>query len=394
MLYWSAYMRTLSIIALVICGLAAQAQGASTLSISGSTSATVVSGGFSYTLQGTATLSGFAPAVFFTSGNVTNVNQLNIASTITGTFSLIFPQGDVLSGTVLIPAGLLIPSLGQNTSATATVTMTGGTGRFADAAGSYPSFAISGTNTGSNTATFQGSGSGTLSTPAFHVAGNIVYNGFMPHLASGGGWKTTIVLLNNGSASAQARLNFFDDHGLALPLPLTFPQGMLAATSDTFNATLMPGAEVILESQGPDATLSTGSAQLFSDGAVTAFLIFRFVPTGQEASVPLQTANAPSYVLSFDATPGLNTGIAVANAAAATAVIPMEILDDTGNVLASDTITLNGQGHLSFVIIDRYSIALGKRGTVVFHTPSGGQIGAIAIRAAGGAFTTIPASTK
>ncbi len=38
------------------------------------------------------------------------------------------------------------------------------------------------------------------------------------------------------------------------------------ATNITFTTTILPGTELIIESQGPDATLSTGSAQLFSDG--------------------------------------------------------------------------------------------------------------------------------
>jgi hypothetical protein len=389
-------MRTLSFVVFILAsGLVARAQSASTLTLSGSTNAIAVSSGFSYTLQGTGTLSGVGSAVFFTTGNVANVNALNIASTITGTFSLIFPEGDVLSGTLLIPAGLLIPSLGQSTDATATITVTGGTGRFAGATGSYSSFAISGMSTSTSTATFQGSGSGTLIVPGFHAAGTLSYSGFMAHLASGGGWKTTIVLLNNGSAPAQAKLNFFDDHGLALSLPLSVLQGMLTTNSTSFTATIQPGAELLLESQGPDATLSTGSAQLFSDGAVTGFLIFRFVPTGQEASVPLQTGTAGSYVLPFDTTTGLTTGIAVANVASTTAAIAVVFRDDTGASLASDTITLNPQGHVSFVVTDRYPIVLGKRGTIAFQTPSGGQIGAIAIRATtAGAYTTIPPSTK
>lgn len=388
-------MRTLSIVALVACGLVAQAQSTSTLSISGNSNGMAVNSGFSFTLQGTGTLSGVGSGVFFTSGNVVSVSALTVTSTITGTFSLIFPEGDVISGTILIPAGLLIPSLGQTTGATATITMTGGTGRFANAAGSYLSFAISGTNTGQGTGTFQGSGSGTLSTPAYHVAGTVVYSGSMAHLASGGGWKTTIILTNNGSASAQARLNFFDENGLPLVLPFTFPQSSASASNSTLNATLQPGAEFIVESQATTTIAGLGSAQLFTDGAVTGFLIFRFVPTGQEASVPLQTGNAGSYVLSFDASaPGFNTGIAVANVAASTAAIPVVFRDDAGNVLASDTITLNPQGHLSFVVTTNYPSTVGKRGTVVFQTPSGGQISAIAIRAVATTFTTIPAATK
>jgi hypothetical protein len=390
-------MRILSIVSFVLaCGLAGQAQGATTLSVSGSTNATVVSSGFSFTLQGTGTLSGFGSAVFVNTGSVANVNALNIASTITGTFSLIFPtEGDVLSGSFVVPAGLLIPSLGQNANATATLTVTGGTGRFAGASGSFPSFSVTGRATGGGSATFQGSGSGTVITPTYHVVGTIVYSGLLAHLASGNGWKTIIVLLNNGTVSAQAKLNFFDDHGAALTLPLSFPQGMPATTGNTFTTTMLPGAELILESQGPDATLSTGSAQLSSDGAVTGFLIFRYVPSGQEASVPLQTGTAGAYVLPFDTTTGLTTGLAVANVTSASAPISVVVHDDAGAILASDIITLNAQGHLSFVITDRYPSVLQKRGTIVFHTPAGGQIGAIAIRAtASGAYTTIPPSTE
>jgi len=40
------------------------------------------------------------------------------------------------------------------------------------------------------------------------------------HLASGGGWSTTITLINADTAAAQVVLNFFDDNGNPLPLPL------------------------------------------------------------------------------------------------------------------------------------------------------------------------------
>ena len=144
---------------------------------------------------------------------------------------------------------------------------------------------------------------------------------------------------------------------------LRSPKVRPAPGNSTLNATLQPGAEFIVESQATTTIAGLGSAQLFTDGAVTGFLIFRFVPTGQEASVPLQTGNAGSYVLSFDASaPGFNTGIAVANVAASTAAIPVVFRDDAGNVLASDTITLNPQGHLSFVVTTNYPSTVGKRG--------------------------------
>ena len=154
-LYIDLPMRTLPVVALVLASvIAGHAQSSSTLSVSGSTSAIAVNSGFSYTLQGTGSLSGFGTGVFFTAGTVASVNALNVASTISGTFSLLFPEGDVVSGGVLIPAGLLIPSLGQSTNATATVNVTGGTGRFAGATGTYPSYSLSGAVISQGTATF------------------------------------------------------------------------------------------------------------------------------------------------------------------------------------------------------------------------------------------------
>jgi hypothetical protein len=47
-------------------------------------------------------------------------------------------------------------------------------------------------------------------------------SGSMAHVASGGGWQTTFTLANTGTASAQAKLSFFDNNGNPLALPLTF----------------------------------------------------------------------------------------------------------------------------------------------------------------------------
>jgi hypothetical protein len=36
---------------------------------------------------------------------------------------------------------------------------------------------------------------------------------FIPQIADGGGWKTTIVLVNSNSSTASASLTFFQDSG-------------------------------------------------------------------------------------------------------------------------------------------------------------------------------------
>jgi hypothetical protein len=386
-----------SVLLLILLPSFAQAQQGTpvTLSLAGDGAATAAGANYAITFGGTATLSGFAPATFYASGTA---NLISVATTgnVSADFAMLFASGDALTGQITLPAGYLVPALGQTSNATGSIIVTGGAGNFVGAGGSFPTVTGSGTSTGALSAHLTASGSGALRLPLVHVAGTLAYAGSMAHLASGGGWKTTVILLNNGSSPAQAQVSFFDDNGNPLTLPLTFPQGTIAAMSaPTVTQTIPAGGEVVIESQGPDTALTLGSAQLSTDGSVGGFIIFRYNPTGQEAAVPLQVQNAASYTLSFDNTGGLGTGVAVANASNQPATVQTTVRDDTGAVLATDSIKLAGSGHLSFALSDRYAAAAQHRGTIQFQTPANGQISVLGIRAAiSGAYTTIPAVTK
>ena len=96
--------------------------------------------------------------------------------------------------------------------------------------------------------------------------------------------------------------------------------------------------------------MQVGSAQLLATGAVGGFAIFKYTWANQEAVVPLETRKAPSYVLAFDNTNGVALGVALANALVAPAAVPVIVRDDTGAQIASDTISLAGTGHTSFVL--------------------------------------------
>jgi len=77
--------------------------------------------------------------------------------------------------------------------------------------------------------------------------------------------------------------------------------------------------------------------------------------------------------------------------------VPVTVLDDTGAMLTTGTIPLAANGHTSFMLTDStlgFPVTTGKRGTVEFQTPSGGQISALGIRAAGSVITTIPVLAK
>ena len=386
------------VLLLILLSPFAQAQQGTpvTLSLAGDGGAIAAGANYAITFSGTATLSGFAPAMFYASGTA---NLITVATTgnVTADFAMLFANGDALIGQITIPAGYLVPALGQSSNATGSITVTGGAGNFTGASGSFPTVTGSGMSTGALSAHLTASGNGTLRLPLLHVPGTLAYAGSMAHLASGGGWKTTVILLNNGSSPAQAQVSFFDDSGNPLTLPLTFPQGatIAALSMSTVNQTIPAGGELVIESQSPDSALTLGSAQLSTDGNIGGFIIFRYNPTGQEAAVPLQVQNAATYTLSFDNTGGLGTGVAVANVSNQAANVQTTVRDDTGAILATDSIKLAGSGHLSFALSDRYAAAAQHRGTIQFQTPANGQISALGIRAAtSGAYTTIPAVTK
>ena len=223
--------------------------------------------------------------------------------------------------------------------------------------------------------------------------------GSIAHVASGGdGWETTFVLVNVGNTAAQATLSFFaDQSGSPLSLPLSFPQiGSGASRADSsVTQTLAAGATLLITSSGAPQLL-TGSAQLSTNGNVSGFAIFRH--GDQEAVVPLESRNASAYILAFDNTNGTATGVAVNAVSMQPINIPVVVRDDAGTQIATDTITLNANGHYAFTLVtDLYPATANVRGTIEFDAPAGAQIGALGIRIPAGAahtYTSLPVLTK
>ena len=63
--------------------------------------------------------------------------------------------------------------------------------------------------------------------------------------------------------------------------------------------------------------------------------------------MPLSSSNPASQFLVFDNTNGLATGIALANSSGSGASVPVTLRDDAGSLLASTTISLPANGHIS-----------------------------------------------
>jgi hypothetical protein len=219
--------------------------------------------------------------------------------------------------------------------------------------------------------------------------------GSMPHLAVAGGWNTTFTFVNKSATTAVARTSLWAPDGSPLVVPVTLPQQPAVArpfVTSLLDQPIAPNASFVLEALG-SATASSveGSAQLAATGAVDGFAIFHFDPSAQEAVVPLETRSAPSYVLAFDNTNGVLTGVAVENLSAQSANIPVVLRNDAGAQIGSGSIALYGSGHTSFVLSTQFPATANIRGTVEFDAPGGGQISALGIRyTPTGTLTTIP----
>ncbi len=228
--------------------------------------------------------------------------------------------------------------------------------------------------------------------------------GSLAHLAAQENWTTAFTLVNKGNLPATARLSFFGDtidptgNG-PLAVPLAFPQSggaAIAVQAASIDRTLAANASLIVDTAGSQTPpVLVGSAQLAASGAVDGFAIFHQIVTAQEAVVPMETRNAPSYLLAFDNTGGLVMGVALVNVSATNAVVPVIIRDDTGFVISaqSASISVAGNGHSSFVLSTQFPVTANIRGTIEFDTPAGGQISVLGLRFTppNSALTTIPA---
>jgi hypothetical protein len=127
-------------------------------------------------------------------------------------------------------------------------------------------------------------------------------------------------------------------------------------------------------------------------------VIFRFNPNGQEAVVPLESRNANSYLIAFDNTAGTATGLAIGTSSPQAVRVPVVIRDDSGAQKATGTISLNANGHKSFLSTDPTSgfpITSGIRGTIEFDAPAGAKISFLGIRSPPAlTFTTLPPLAK
>ena len=256
-----------------------------------------------------------------------------------------------------------------------------------------------GSYTGSVIFTADGAANSPLSVPVrlnvTQADGQLSQMGGFAQIAIGGGWDTTITLINIGASPVATRLRFWDNNGA--PLPLTIVAGISPpVTAPSFDQTISPDASTVLALQTQSASTVVGWAELDAQPAATigGFALFRYRDSAasSEGTSPLTTSTSVTLVAPYD-NMGYVTGLALANQSdSVPASLFLKILDSNGAILGTDSILLVPKGHASFAIPSRYPITSGQRGIIEVSNQSNGVISGIGLRfSSTGSFTSLPA---
>jgi len=216
--------------------------------------------------------------------------------------------------------------------------------------------------------------------------------GSFAQVASGGGWKTTITLINLSAVSVDAQINLYSDNGSPMTLPLTFPQFASSTTGSSVNLTLSPNQSLVVESNAATSSIAVGWADVQATGALSGYSIFRLSSPGvpdSEGTVPLDTRQLSTAVLPYDNTNGYRTGLALANQASTAATVTATFLDQNGIQLGTSQISLPAFGHASFFADAQFSQSANQLGVIRFQSSSG--ITCVGLRfSPSGSFTSVP----
>jgi probable HAF family extracellular repeat protein len=207
--------------------------------------------------------------------------------------------------------------------------------------------------------------------------------GVLSHIATGGGWDTTITLINTSSTQAEATVRFFAGDGSALQLPLEVTQ---KGSTQPFRGSRLervmdPNTSLLIVTHEL-ATTVTGWAEVTSTGPLGGFAIFRQHGGGpsSEGTVPLQTRFPSTMTLPYDNNSGFVMGVALANLVSESAVITAIIWDEEGTMLGTQNIPVAGSGHTSFVLPAEILLTSGKRGIVQFRTTGNRGVAGLGLR--------------
>ncbi len=170
---------------------------------------------------------------------------------------------------------------------------------------------------------------------------------YFPQYVDGGGYLTTLILLNTSATPETGKLFLFDDGGA----PLVVNQ--VGGTRDsTFSYSIQPGGAFVFETDGSPVDANAGSVQLIPDTGTPSPVgtgVFSFLQGGirvTESGIPSAspTTHARIYI---DQSGGHGTGLAIASPGNSAVSVILKAFNTDGTTPAGTgaEVTLNGSGH-------------------------------------------------
>ncbi len=208
---------------------------------------------------------------------------------------------------------------------------------------------------------------------------------FIPQVADGGGWNTVITLVNTDSEPAPFTLKFWQQDGSPLRLPLE-GNGTLSEYSDTIPV----GGTLVIRTTGSNPALSQGWAEILAQRAIGGMAVFRERGGNgvSEAAVSAAQPQGKHFQLPFDNTNSFQTGLAVVNTSLSEADVTLNLRDENGAIISSDSIVLPAHGHDAMLLPGRYPQLANRRGVIEFNSTNA-DLAAVGLRfSPGGSFTS------
>ncbi len=205
------------------------------------------------------------------------------------------------------------------------------------------------------------------------------YSAVVSQVAAGGGWKTAIHILNPFPSLVSVEVDFYNDDGSPLILPLILNPGDEPVKRQTasLRETIPPYSSLIVATSVETTAAQAGWAEIVASSQVAGYSAFHYrLPDGvpAEVTVPLEITAQPSVSLLYDNTGGALTAVALVNLALSPASVFITAWDQDWNRIAQQDLAMNAHGHASFLLPNRLPTTKGRRGIVQFRAMGEGRL--------------------
>jgi hypothetical protein len=196
----------------------------------------------------------------------------------------------------------------------------------------------------------------------------------IPQMVDGGLVRSILIITNADAArNAAYHIDFYGNDGL----PLTFPFQTFGNVNH-LDGTLAPGASVFLSTNGTASTQQQGWAKTdwttSTSVAISQILQVKDPSSGKFSAEALiqgtESFIGGTTLIPYDNKNGNVSSMAMCNTSAYSAeTVNVKVVDQSGNTLKADTVSLGANQHTSFIIAQRWPELANTQGSLIF-TPS------------------------